>query len=237
MAESNTPKDPTQTEKRDLDVLLKSTYPAAAYDAPEHPRPCHPGTRARYISRIVNWGSNDAGRKQGVFWLKGQAGVGKSSLAQTCAEEFAARKKLAATFYFSCPNLRDNPQRLFTTMSYQLASKHKSYGEIIKSIMHDNPSIVSGALPLQFHQLFVSPLQALKAKGEEVTERVVIIDGLDECRGEDAQHTIVKIIAESVRDHTTPFAWIFSSRTEPNLIETFGSKEISAVTVQEELAG
>ncbi|KAF9443934.1 hypothetical protein P691DRAFT_808141 [Macrolepiota fuliginosa MF-IS2] len=227
--------DHPQPEKRGLKILLKASLPTAAYDSSEHPGNCHPGTRMQYIDQIVNWGMDgpDPGRR--IFWLKGPAGVGKSAIAQSCAEEFASRNKLAAAFFFSRPNQRDNPQCLFTSISYQWASKHKPYAEILKSTIHDDPTIVDKELRHQFYHLFVPPLQELAAKGEGISERVVIIDGLDECAGVVAQQTILQIVAASIRDHTTPFVWLICSRLEPHLIATFKSPQISAVTHQEEL--
>ncbi|KAF9443936.1 hypothetical protein P691DRAFT_375768 [Macrolepiota fuliginosa MF-IS2] len=225
----------SQPEKRGLQILLEASLPAAAYDSSEHPRNCHPGTRMQYIDQIVNWGSEGSDPGHRIFWLKGPAGVGKSAIAQSCAEEFAARKRLVAAFFFSRPNQRDNPQHLFTSISYQWASRHKSYAGILKSTIHDDPTIVEKELHHQFHHLFVSPLQELAAKGEDISERVVIIDGLDECAGMAAQQAIVQIVAASIRDRTAPFIWLICSRLEPHLVATFKSTQISAVTHQEEL--
>ncbi|KAF9439935.1 hypothetical protein P691DRAFT_740251 [Macrolepiota fuliginosa MF-IS2] len=225
----------SQAEKRGLQILLEASLPTAAYDSSEHPRNCHPGTRIQYIDQIVNWGIEGPDPGHRIFWLKGPAGVGKSAIAQSCADEFATRKRLAAAFFFSRPNQRDDPQRLFTSISYQWASKRKPYAEILKSTIHDDPTIVDKELRHQFHHLFVSPLQELADKGGDITERVVIIDGLDECAGMAAQRTIVQIVAASIRDNTTPFIWLICSRLEPHLVATFKSPPISAVTHQEEL--
>ncbi|KAF9439605.1 hypothetical protein P691DRAFT_297371, partial [Macrolepiota fuliginosa MF-IS2] len=107
-----------EAEKQGLKTLLEASIPAAAYDSSEHPRHCHPGTRYRYIDQIVDWGLNNSNHRHRIFWLKGPAGVGKSAIARSCAEVFAAQGKLAAAFFFSYPNQRDDPQRLFTTISY-----------------------------------------------------------------------------------------------------------------------
>ncbi|KAF9453176.1 hypothetical protein P691DRAFT_820334 [Macrolepiota fuliginosa MF-IS2] len=184
---------------------------------------------------IINWGSEGLDPGHRIFWLKEPAGVGKSAIAQSCTEVFAAQKKLAAAFFFSRPNQRDDPQRLFTSISYQRASKHKPYAEILKSTIHDDPTIVNKELPHQFRRLFVSPLQELIANGEDIPERVITIDGLDECAGVAAQQTIIEIVAAFVQDRTTPFIWLICSCLEPHLVATFSSVEISAVTHQEEL--
>ncbi|KAF9447208.1 hypothetical protein P691DRAFT_776292 [Macrolepiota fuliginosa MF-IS2] len=225
----------SQPEKRGLQILLGASIRAATYDSSEHPRHCHPGTRIRHIDQIVNWALETPDHSCRIFWLKGPAGVGKSAIAQSCAEEFAAQKKLAAAFFFSRPNQREDPQRLFTSISYQWTLKHKSYADILQSTIHDDPTIIDKELSHQFYHLFSSPLQELDTEGEGAPKRVVIIDGLDECAGVTAQQTIVEIIAASIRDHTIPFIWLICSRLEPHLNATFNSPEVSAVTHQEEL--
>ncbi|KAF9440197.1 hypothetical protein P691DRAFT_823995 [Macrolepiota fuliginosa MF-IS2] len=152
----------------------------------------------QYIDQIMSWGLEGPDPGHHIFWLKGPTGVGKSAISQSCAEVFTAQNKLAAAFFFSCPNQRDNPQCLFTSIAYQWASKHKAYTKILKSTIHDDPTIVSKELHHQFHHLFISPLQELAAKGKDISECVIIIDGLDECAGMAAQQTIVQIVAESI---------------------------------------
>ncbi|KAF9440808.1 hypothetical protein P691DRAFT_767216 [Macrolepiota fuliginosa MF-IS2] len=183
----------------------------------------------------MRWGMDGPNSVHHIFWLKGPAGVRKLAIAQLCAEEFATQNKLAAAFFFSRPNQRDNPQYLFTSISYQWASKHKPYAEILKSTIHDDPTIVNKELHHQFHHLFISPLQELATKGEGISKCVIIIDGLDECAGAEAQQTIIQIVAASIQDHTTPFVWLVCSRLKPHLVTTFKSPQISPVTHQEEL--
>ncbi|KAF9443035.1 hypothetical protein P691DRAFT_764662 [Macrolepiota fuliginosa MF-IS2] len=225
----------SQAENVGLQILLEVSLPTAAYDSSEHPCNCHPGTRIQYIDQIVNWGIEGPDPGHRIFWLKGPTGVRKSAIAQSCADEFTTRKRLAAAFFFSHPNQRDDPQRLFTSISYQWASKHKPYAEILKSTIHDDPTIVDKGLHHQFHHLFISPLQELTDKGRDISEHVVIIDGLDECAGMAAQQTIVQIVAASIQDNTTPFIWLICSHLEPHLVATFKSPPISVVTHQEEL--
>lgn len=66
-------------------------------------------------------------------------------------------------------------------------------------------------------------------------ESVIIIDGLDESVGTEAQCEIVEIIATSVRNKTTPFRWAFFSRPEPHIIATFSSNRISSLSFSTEL--
>ncbi|KAF9443192.1 hypothetical protein P691DRAFT_738192 [Macrolepiota fuliginosa MF-IS2] len=219
-----------------LKILLKASIPYATYDSSERPLHCHSVSHYRYVDQIVRWGTpDDVDRQHRIFWLKGPANVGKSAIAQYCAEELASQRKLVAAFFFSRSSQRDDARRLFASIAYQWALKHRPYAEILESTIHNDPTIVDKDLPYQFQHLFVLPLRKLIAKGENIPERVVIIDGLDECTGEIAQQFIIEIIAASVLGRSTPFVWIFCSRPELHLIMSFDSPEVSPITCQKEL--
>lgn len=75
----------------------------------------------------------------------------------------------------------------------------------------------------------------LEAQGQRIGELVFIIDGLDECDGNPVQCEIIKIIATSVRDRTTPLRWVLVSRPEVHIITTFTSQEISSLSLHVKL--
>lgn len=160
-----------------------------------------------------------------MMWMQGPAGVGKSTLAQSCAEKAGAR--LAAAFFFSRPNNRDISTRLFPSIAYQLTTKHPAYrDELDKKIIYD-PSIVDKSIAVQFRELIVTPLQELEKEGRSVKEGVIFIDGLDECAGEDAQRAIIDTISTSVLEQTTPFLWAFFSRPEPHIVAQFSAPQVA----------
>lgn len=161
--------------------------------------------------------------------MKGPAGVGKSAIAQSCAE--ALGDKLGASCFFSRPNHRDDPDRFFTSLAYQLAVKYPSYGTFLDNEIYSNPTLVKKSLPHQFHHLFVIPFRD-PAIRKEIAERVIIVDGLDECARTEAQVDIVKIVTKSVQAKTTPFLWIFFSRLEPRIVATFNLPDVKSVSQQ-----
>ncbi len=144
------------------------------------------------------------------------------------------KKKLGATFFFSRPNHRDDPNRFFTTLASQLAGKHDAYGAHLDYEVQRDPDLVVKSLPHQFHNLFVVPCGNPIIR-EEVSDRVIIVDGLDECATKEAQVAIIKIVAESVREGTTPFLWIFLSRLEPKIVKTFDLPDIKSISQQIDL--
>ncbi|KAF9444141.1 hypothetical protein P691DRAFT_807851 [Macrolepiota fuliginosa MF-IS2] len=218
-------------ERTGLRILLAASTPEASHDSSaRYPPPrCHPGTRTEYIQRLTQWGLNVDNHTDSIVWVKGPAGTGKSAIAQSYAE--ALGEKLGATFFFSRPNKRDNPNRFFTSISHQLAVNFDPYGDLLDRKITHNPTLVKKAIPHQFSDLIVTPIHQLKLEGKEFPERVIIVDGLDECADAGAQVDIVKIIAESARTQSTPFLWVFFSRLEPNILAVFDSPEVKLISL------
>lgn len=217
--------------------LLKASLPESFYDSSARdPSPhCHPGTRQNFIDKITSWGSGGPRHPERILWMQGPAGVGKSALAQTCAELLAQQDKLAAAFFFSRPNIRDDPACLFTSISYQIATKSELYNKILDRGIRNDPTLVKKAIRRQFHELLVNPLQELGEGGEMMKGRVVIIDGLDECAGTEAQREIIDIITASILNETTPFRWAFFSRPEVHIVAAFASSHLLPLSLRLEL--
>jgi len=124
-----------------------------------------------------------------MYWMRGPAGVGKPTIAQTRAE------KMTTSGLHS--SLHRNPLRLFTTIAYQLTTTLPDYrGAVEDRIFKDN-TIVEKKMSSQLKSLIVEPLQELRKQGKSIQPKAIFINGLDECVGEDARAEIIKIIASS----------------------------------------
>ena len=213
----------------DIDVLLDASDEGAAFDSQDHyDRRCFPGTREQYITNITNWVTESVNPPSSMYWMWGPAGVGKSAIAQTCAEKLKETGHLGAAFFFTV-NKHSNPSHLFTTIAYQLATMLPDYRTSVDERISKDKTLVKKKIPSQFRSLIVEPIQELGKEGKRVQPKAVFIDGLDECDGEDAQAEIIKIIASSVRERSTPFHWAIFSRAEPRIVSTF--KQVSIVPV------
>ena len=169
-----------------------------------------------------------------MYWMRGPAGVGKSAIAQTCAKKLKGAGHLGAAFFFTV-NDHDNPLQLFTTIAYQLTTTLPDYRDAVKHrILRDN-TIVGKKMTSQFRSLIVEPLRELGKQGKRVQPKAILIDGLDQCAGEDSQAEIIRIIASSVRERSTSFHWIIFSRAEPRIESTFKQDSIASVTHSVEL--
>lgn len=83
-----------------LSRLAHFTMEGAEFDssARDPPPSCHPGTRLTILKSITDWiGSKE--RSYGSLWLNGPAGVGKSAIMQTLAENLSSLALLARCYF------------------------------------------------------------------------------------------------------------------------------------------
>ncbi|KAF5346264.1 hypothetical protein D9756_011268 [Leucocoprinus leucothites] len=221
-----------------LKELFKYSMPDAFHDSgARYPPPkCHLGTRKDYIDLITDWALGKSDRKEPILWMRGPFGIGKSAVAQSCAEALESMNKLTATLFFSRSNAgRKDPGRVFPSIAYQIATICPSFRKIINNRMIEDPALATKSLSTQFKELLVCPLSQVDDAKSGLQECVVIMDGLDECRGTAEQREIIRIIAASVDKHTTPFRWFITSRPEDPIIRTMNSPAVSPVCSRIEL--
>ncbi|KDR73816.1 hypothetical protein GALMADRAFT_633733 [Galerina marginata CBS 339.88] len=211
--------------------LLQQTAPNALHNSGERRDAvtCHPNTRITIQERIRAWvESLDAQTLDRlIMWLHGPAGAGKSAIAQTMAELFYDEGILLAAFFFSrFDSTRNQSRSLISTIAYQVALSFPAVrANIISAINHD-PHLFSKSLSTQMVLLLVEPLRPLISSGyfnNPKCRRVVIIDGLDECEKPKEQLAILATIADALRNHHLPLAFLIASRPEHELKSAFGN--------------
>ena len=218
-----------------IDILCDAFDPGAVFDSQDHyDRRCFPGTREQYIADITNWVTESVGPPLSMYWMRGPAGVGKSAIAQTCAEKLKKSEHLGAAFFFTVDK-HSNPSRLFTSIAYQLATMLPDYCATVDERISKDKTLVGKKMPSQFRSLIVEPLWELEKQEKRVQPKAIFIDGLDECVDGDAQAEIIEIIASSVREGSTPFHWAIFSRAEPRIVSTFKQDSVASVTHSVEL--
>ncbi len=165
--------------------------------------------------------------------------MGKSAIAQTCAEKLKRLEKLGAAFFFSTnrhnktkvdpADNRKEYQKFFTSIAYQLATIYPDYRDLLDSRIRSDRTLIDKALESQFRALIIEPLQELEEKGHGIGKRIpVLVDGLDECDDRDAQCQIVEIVAAAPHEGVAPLCWAFFSRPEPHIEATFTMASVSS---------
>ncbi|XP_006455291.1 hypothetical protein AGABI2DRAFT_121220 [Agaricus bisporus var. bisporus H97] len=213
-----------------IEILRESSAPEATFDSDSrrYAPSCFPGTRLQYIKDILNWATAQSAFP--IYRMTGPAGVGKTAIAQTCAEELRSRCHLGASFFFTVHGCSDY-SRFFTSISYQLSSKSPDYHEILDKKLRLDPTIVRKQLRSQFRELIIEPIRELELVGKPVGGRVILVDGLDECKDKKAQREIIDVVTASVATCTTPFYWAFFSRPEPQIEAAFADHRVTSLCI------
>ncbi|KAF9442440.1 hypothetical protein P691DRAFT_765222 [Macrolepiota fuliginosa MF-IS2] len=206
----------------EMEKLLKEIIRGAQHNssARDPPPECHPGTRVKMLERMRTWFFHMDPQKA-FLWIYGPAGVGKSAVVQTFAEALAAANRLGATLFFSRPNDRSDPKRVFITIAYQLAVRIPSYRTFAIEQIALDPELLEKGMREQFKIFIVVPFVHRRiGQGREALG--ILLDGLDECEGQGPQRDIIRLISDFVRDYPgVPLVWVISSRPEPHICSTF----------------
>ncbi|KAM6491020.1 hypothetical protein JOM56_013259, partial [Amanita muscaria] len=166
----------------------------------------------------------------------GPAGVGKSAIAQTIANSYDQDKLGATFFFFRSDPVRNDGNRLFPTLAWQLALSVPDVNELIGVSLDKHPDIPRKAIEIQFSKLINHPFQIISG-GESTaatSTRVIIIDGLDECSDVKLQQRILKVIGNAVVDTRFPLRFVISSRPEAHIEDFFA--QFQCPTLQIDLA-
>jgi hypothetical protein len=169
-------------------------------------------------------------------WLNGLAGVGKSSLAFTMAEDMKKEGRLVATFFFSHKHAQ-SVAKVIPTLAYQLALAFPRIRDDITRAVENDRILLSSdkSHSDQIRELIVKPLHALKFRQD--TPYAIIIDGLDECFSAKEAARLVALLTEMLSGPDLPIIHlIFTSRLEAHIRTAMqaGVHEISLTTHDDE---
>ncbi|KAF8184282.1 hypothetical protein K438DRAFT_1724089 [Mycena galopus ATCC 62051] len=211
--------------ERGIDLLHTAVALAAIYDSAESfPQPkCHPETRTEMLQDLREW-ALERDPESTIVWLHGPAGAGKSAIMQTLARELQNVGRLGGSFFFKRGHsTRGNGKTLFATVAYQLALGVPWLKAPISNMVEDDPSIIARSIEVQLQKLISEPC-CLHNVGETRDPIAILIDGLDECEGQDVQEEILRSLRNSAADYSLPLHFIIASRPEPHICEMFESQ-------------
>lgn len=184
----------------------------------------------RLLRTIDEWSKND--QCQTLFWLKGLAGTGKSTIARTVAASLKQENRLAASFFFSLnQDERSSADLFFTTIAFQL-SEISEYKEPIIRAVEKFRDISSRSLQEQWENLLYQPLQSLS----HLSPLIVVIDSLDACENKHDVGIILRAISQTEKAVRIPLRLFITSRPEQILKPHFDkvpSEDLSIVVLHE----
>jgi WD40 repeat protein len=151
---------------------------SAWYDSAGSATGCLPGTRVKLLRDIMAWFAQDDGPP--VYWLKGLAGTGKTTIACSIAELAAQQGSLGATFFFSRTDIaRRNPLAVIPTIAYRLARWRLELRWLVCAAVDVHPDIADHrSVREQARRLLAEAFSALSSPVPRV---LIVLDALDEC--------------------------------------------------------
>jgi hypothetical protein len=179
-----------------------------------------------------------------VYWLTGQAGSGKSTIAYSIAQYFddggdedeyfhsnadvALQHILGANFFcsrqFEETRLRRN---IIPTIVYQLACQSRSYAKaLLKAKKFDSVNIVAR----QMKDLLVDPWkQSTAARSAEMPCYLIIVDALDEIEANGGSAFLQELLNTVNKGHLQGLKFLITSRPDPELTALCSSFSSNAV--------
>src|SRR5260221_12880394 len=176
---------------------------AAGYDSgrPNAPKRCLEDTRTAVLEKIWCWIGpldQDAATEptadttdKPIYWVNGLAGIGKSTIARTVAEDAKDHNLLGASFFFSRQENKLSGSHLFIpTIAYQLARSYPEARSDVITAFQQDPDIMEKSFGIQFKNLIIEPICNITSK-----RVVIVVDALDECdNSEGAADRLIRAI-------------------------------------------
>jgi hypothetical protein len=174
---------------------------------------CLQGTRADVLHLIMQWAVSPC--QKSVFWLKGMAGTGKSTISRTVAKSLKDANHLGANFFFKRgEGDRGNAKKFFPTIMKQMMLRKSELCSGVQKALRDDPEIASKSLGEQFDKLLLQPLLALDQLGQQPQTAVIVIDALDECDHDQDVQNIVRLLPLLQKANTYRLRIFLTSRPE-----------------------
>jgi hypothetical protein len=186
-------------------------------------RRCLNDTRTAVINEVLDWASRNDAAGTRIFWLHGQAGAGKSTIATSiaCSLDDARRRWLGGSFFFSRDvALRSKVAQVISSIAFQLSFLHPTITAGVRQALLDDLDIGHSAFSTHFQKLLRNPLRNADALGKPV---VIILDALDECGTEKDRKSLLGVIRDSFPDFPAAVKFFITSRPDADIHAAFSS--------------
>ncbi|KAJ5936835.1 WD40-repeat-containing domain protein [Penicillium verhagenii] len=186
---------------------------------------CLQGTRTVLLQQIMDWAISPT--EKSIFWLRGMAGTGKSTISRTVASSLKDKNCLGASFFFKRGGGdRGNAKKFFPTLARQLMLIIPSLRSAVHNELKDDPDIASKSLREQFEKLLLWPLLNIDQVGQQPVRTVVmVVDALDECDHYQDVRNIIQFLPRLQKVDSIRLRVFLTSR--PELPISLGFSEIT----------
>jgi hypothetical protein len=166
----------------------------------------------------MEWASEPPTVSRRIFWLHGQAGVGKSTIASSVSHALQKLGWLGASFFFSWDGgIQGSADQLFSSIAFQLANFNSSIAAGILQAIDKDIDVGRSRVLTQFQTLVEKPLiDADNANGLHVPI-IIVLDALDECGSERDRTSLLSVICDGFPNLPASVRFFVTSRPEPDL--------------------
>jgi hypothetical protein len=186
---------------------------------------CTEGTRVKILDDITKWANDRSSASPRVFWLTGQAGSGKTTIAYTIAKRFEddanSNQHTVLGGNFLCSRQFQETQaqtRILPTIAYHLARKCKSYADALH--VANKFDSVKFSVATQLRDLLVGPWQQSEGtRRPEPLPYLIIIDALDEIEGDGGSAFLGDLLDAIDKYDLRGLKFLVTSRSDPELVE------------------
>ena len=193
---------------------------------------CTPGTRVRILDDIIAWANNTSPGSPNVYWLFGQAGSGKSTIAYSVASHFdtagSPHDAIVLGGNFFCSRQFEETRLskcIIRTVVHHLALKCGSFAD---QLSHADFEAVNQNVRAQLKDLLIAPWQASKpdwCTGPLNPHYLIVIDALDEIDGTGGSE-FLRVLLEVIdknENRLQGLKFFVTSRRDPNLVRHVNS--------------
>ncbi|KAK6507221.1 hypothetical protein TWF481_005671 [Arthrobotrys musiformis] len=173
--------DAARDQNRNIEKLGDASVKEAMFgsDQDQEEPQCLPQTRIEVLKVIDTWVNGS--QQNGIFWLRGIAGTGKSTIARTVAENLESASQLGASFFFKRSEAgRNSASKFFPTLAYGLTKYLPELLPHISKAVENDFDTLKRSFKEQFEKFILEPLSRISHNSTVV----ILIDALDECENE-----------------------------------------------------
>ncbi|KZP10853.1 hypothetical protein FIBSPDRAFT_757549 [Athelia psychrophila] len=198
--------------------LIFNDLPYADGGAFDPDKSCIRGTRKAALDEIHEWiNKEDGDDTPRIKVILGDAGIGKSAIANSIAEHYEAEKHLGSFVSFNrADQARRNPGNLLSTVARDIADLDSNWKSALYDGVKDSHSLRKTTSPsLQMKSFVLEPAKALAIVGPIV----IVIDALDESGDASTRKPLFKALAENASKLPRNFRILITARPEDDILK------------------